>query len=482
MIAREYRTPTALHSALEPHAAVAEWVGGRLTVWESTQGIFHTRDDLARAFDLPHTHVRVLLEHMGGGFGAKTGASTNALVAALLARAAGRPVRCVNDRDAEQSDAGNRPGTIQRVSLGAKRDGRLVAITLDAEIATRTNEPDAGPAGIFHDLYACANVRTRERFLVTNTSPMASFRAPGFVEGAFALERAMDELAKALGMDPVALRLKNIARKHPNTGKRFSSPLFAECLNDGAKRFKWTKRAPQRTGAIRRGYGMAAQTWSAGGGPPANALVRLNPDGTAEVLAGTQDLGTGARTVLAQIAAEALGAKLAAVRVILGDTERTPYTGNSWGSMTTASVGPAVRMAAEDAKRQLLDACAGVFGVSAKRLVARDGSVRVRGTKRAMTLAQIGAKLGKLMIIGRGTRGPNPAATSLSTFGAQFAEVEVNVDTGVVRVVRIVASHSCGRIVNPDARREPARGRDHPGTRLRAVRRARDGSRVRGCR
>jgi xanthine dehydrogenase YagR molybdenum-binding subunit len=449
VITREYRTPTALHSALEPHAAVAEWVGDRLTVWESTQGIFHTRDDLARAFKLPHTHVRVLLDHMGGGFGAKTGASTNAYVAALLARTAGRPVRCVNDRDAEQSDAGNRPATVQRVTLGAAKDGRLVAISLDADVAMGTSGYDEGPAGFYHDLYACANVRTHERFVLTNTSPMNSFRAPGHVEGAFALERAMDELSRALGIDPLTLRLKNVAKKHPGSGKRFSSPLLAECCRDGAKRFKWSTRKPQRTGTIRRGFGMAAQTWSAGGGPPANAFVRLNPDGTAEVLAGTQDLGTGSRTILAQIAAEALGAKLANVRVILGDTERTPYTGNSWGSMTTASVGPAVRMAAEDAKNQLLDACAGLLKVSTRRLVARDGSVRVRGTKRAMTFAQIGEKLGKLMIIGRGTRGPNPAATSLATFGAQFAEVEVNAETGVVRVIRIVASHSCGRIVNP---------------------------------
>jgi xanthine dehydrogenase YagR molybdenum-binding subunit len=449
VLTREYRTPTALHSALEPHAAVAEWQEGRLTVWESTQGVFSVRDELAEAFGLAVTDVRVVLEHMGGGFGAKSGASTNAYIAALLSRAAGRPVRCVNDRRAEQSDAGNRSATIQRVSIGAKKDGTLVAITLEAEACLGIGGWDGGPAHVYHDLYACANVRTVERFVFTHTGAMASFRAPGSVEGAFALERAMDELARELGMDPLALRLKNLSKKHPSTGKPFSANHLAECYRDGAKRFGWSKRARSSVGNIRRGSGMAAQIWGGGGGPPAYATVRLNNDGTGEVFTGTQDLGTGSRTVFAQIAAEALGAKLANVRVVLGDTATLPYTGVSWGSITVASVGPAVRMAAEDAKARLLEAASGMLKVSAKRLEAKNGSVRVRGSKRGLTFAEIGERLGHVMISGRGTRGPNPDGTSLCTFGAQFAEVEVDVDTGIVRVLRIVASHDCGRIINP---------------------------------
>ena len=160
---------------------------------------------------------------------------------------------------------------------------------------------------------------------------MASFRAPGSVEGAFALERAMDELARELGMDPLALRLKNLSKKHPSSGKPFSANHLAECYRDGAKRFGWSKRARSSRGNIRRGSGMAAQTWGGGGGPPAYATVRLNNDGTAEVFTGTQDLGTGSRTVFAQIAAEALGAKLANVRVVLGDTATLPYTGSVVG-------------------------------------------------------------------------------------------------------------------------------------------------------
>jgi xanthine dehydrogenase YagR molybdenum-binding subunit len=194
---------------------------------------------------------------------------------------------------------------------------------------------------------------------------------------------------------------------------------------------------------------VAAQVWPTGGGPPAYALVRLNPDASIDVLSGTQDLGTGARTVLSQLAAEALGAKLSDVRAIIGDTERLPYTGNSWGSMTTASVGPAVRMAAEDARNQLFEAAAAMLGAKPDELESRDSRIVVRDTDRSMTFAEVTKKLGNVMIMGKGSRGPNPADTAIMTFGAQFAEVEVDADTGAVRVTRFVAAHDAGRIINP---------------------------------
>ncbi len=190
--------------------------------------------------------------------------------------------------------------------------------------------------------------------------------------------------------------------------------------------------------------------WGGGGGPPAYASVRINPDGSAEVLTGTQDLGTGARTVFAQIAAEALGHELSAVRVVLGDTERTPATGNSWGSITTASVGPAVRMAAEDARNQLLAGAAELMKVDASALEARGGVVRVRRGKRSLSFRDIMGALRGAMIIGTGSRGPNPDGVSISTFGVQVAEVEVDIETGIVRVLRITAAHDAGRIINPE--------------------------------
>lgn len=194
---------------------------------------------------------------------------------------------------------------------------------------------------------------------------------------------------------------------------------------------------------------MSSQIWGAGGGPPAYAICRINSDGTADVITGTQDLGTGSRTIFAQIAAEELGAKLEDIRVVIGDTERTPYTGNSWGSITTASVGPAVRMAARDAGNALLDAAGEILGTSARGLGAKDSVVRIKRGRRSVTFAEIADQLADVMIIGRGSRGPNPDGIAIATFGAQFAEVEVDVDTGIVRVLRIVAAHDAGRIINP---------------------------------
>lgn len=485
VVRREYRTPTALHTAMEPHGAVAEWSGGHLTVWESTQGIFNTRSDLASAFGLKLTQVRVINDYMGGGFGAKNGAAAPTYVAVALAKKTGAPVRCVLDREGEQVDSGNRSSTTQRVTLAAKRDGTLTAIMLDAEIAMGVGGWFAGPGKIYHELYACPNVRTTEMFVYTHTGAMASFRAPGHVEGAFGLECAMDALARELSIDPLELRRKNYADRDQEKDRRYSDKKLDECYRLGAERFGWSARgararaphadaasprdplgsddrlrgapalAPPLSPRYKRGRGMSSIVWGAGGGPPAYATVRMNPDGTIEVLTGSQDLGTGARTVLAQIAAEAIGANINDVRTVLGDTERLPYTGNSWGSQTTASVGPAVRMAAEDARRKLFEAASHLLGVHVESLESRRSIVRIRDGReprakiRELSFAAIGDKLGDVMILGQGSRGPNPDKTAMSAFAAQFAEVEVDVETGQVRVLRIVAAHDSGRIINP---------------------------------
>ncbi len=455
VVEREYRTPTVLHTALEPHGAVAEWSGNEVTVWESTQGIFNTRADLAAAFGLKLTQVRVIKDYMGGGFGAKNGAHASTYIAVALARKARAAVRCVWDREGEQTDAGNRSATIQRVKIGARKDGTLTAMAVEAEVAMGVGGWFAGPGKIFRELYACANVSTTETFVYTNTGAMASFRAPGHVEGAFSLECTMDALARELGMDPLALRRKNYAIDDQEKSRPYSGKKLDECYRLGAEKFGWGKSRKPSTGRLRRGVGMASVSWSAGGGPPSYATVRVNPDGTVDVLTGSQDLGTGARTIFAQIAAEALGARIADVRTTLGDTERLPFTGNSWGSQTTASVGPAVRMAAEDARARLFDAAAQLLGVSPEGLESRASVIRIRdghapgARKRELSFAEIGEQLGDVMIIGQGMRGTNADNTALFTFAAQFAEVEVDMETGRVRVLRFVAAHDSGRIINP---------------------------------
>jgi xanthine dehydrogenase YagR molybdenum-binding subunit len=469
-----YRTPSQLHSAMEPHGAVAEWHGEQLTIYEGTQGIFAVRGEVATALGIARSRVRVVMEHMGGGFGAKNHAGAHTYAAAILARRTGRPVRCVLDRHDEQSDTGHRaPATID-VTLGAKRDGRLTAIVVEALVDQGISGWEAATAKIFHELYACPNVRTTETFAYTNTQAMAAFRGPGHTEGAFALERSMDELARELGMDPLALRLRNYADHDQEKKRPWSGGDLRRCLQEGAERFGWTAArsdasgrgkmvahntastdnfpaggAPATGTRIRRGIGLAAQVWPAGGGPPAYASIRINPDGSIDVLAGTQDLGTGARTILAQVAAEALGARMSDVRVILGDTERTPFTPNSWGSMTTPSVAPAVRMAAEEAREHLLEAASEILGIDVACLVPRDGMIVPVTGAPPVPISEITKKLGEVTIIGHGSRGPNERGYGLMTFGAQFAEVEVDTRTGVVRVLRLTAVHDVGRVINP---------------------------------
>ena len=455
VITSEYRTPCVLHTALEPHGTVAEWMGDDLTVWESTQGIFQVRKDIARAFKLPLNRVRVMKDYMGGGFGAKNYAAGHTYAAIALAKKLGRPVRCILDREGEQTDAGNRAASTQAVTLAARRDGTLVAVRAGVTVAYGYSGWLASPAKIYHELYQCPNVHTSETFVFLNTGAMDSFRAPGHVEGAFALECAMDALARALGIDPLELRRRNYAERDQEKNRRYSAKHLDKCYDEGAARFGWTHRRVEtaasrvHAGRLRRGVGMASQIWGAGGGPPAYATVRLNPDGTVDVLTGAQDLGTGSRTVFAQIAAESLGARLGDVRTVLGDTERTPYAGNSWGSITTASVGPAVRVAALQARAKVIEAASELLQTDASRLALRDSVVSIAGDERTMTLSQLGKKLGDVMIIGQGSRGANPQDTAICAFAAQFAEVEVDIETGRVRVLHITSAHDSGRIINP---------------------------------
>ena len=450
-VTREFTTPCALHSAMEPHAAVAEWDGDRLTVWESTQGIYRVRENVAKALGIPLADVRVICEAMGGGFGAKNYAGAHTYVAALFARRLGRAVACFVDRAGEQVDTGNRPSSWQKVTLGATRDGRLVAIDLEARIPLGVGGWEGGPGDIFHELYACPNVRTREHFVFVNTAAMAAFRAPGHAEGSVALELAMNALARELRLDPLELRRRNVATHDQKKNRPYTGNRLDECYEEGARRFGWGAAGHTVPGKphLRRGVGVAAQIWSTGGGPPCYCTIRFNTDGTADVMAGSQDLGTGTRTILQQVAAEALGHSLAGVRAVIGDTAAAPYAGNSWGSMTVASLAPAVRMAAEEARRALLEAAAGLLNVAPGDLETRDGRVIVRDTDRGMSFGEVTAKLGNVMIQGHGSRGPNPQDAAIVTTGAQFAEVEVDVETGVVKVLRIVAVHDAGRIVNP---------------------------------
>jgi len=453
IVEETFRTQSALHNCLETHGAVASWNGDELTVWESTQSIYHVQKYLAEFFKLPLNKIRVICEYMGGGFGSKQSSGKWSVMAALLAREAGRPVQLMLTRKEENLVTGHRAPTIQRLRLGAKNDGTLTAIDLVAMVNVGANGSLARAVeGPYHSMYNCPNVQTELHSVFTNTGPHGSFRAPGYVEGAFPLESLLDELAKRLKIDPMEIRMKNYAFTDPTTGQNYSAKHLDKCYQRGAEIIGWGQRQSinNKSSILRHGYGMASQTWGGGGGPPAFAWVRLNSDGTAEVNLGSQDIGTGVKTVFAQIAAEELELELDQIVVHIGDTARGPFGPGSGGSMTVASVGPAVRQAAIDARRQLYEVVGGYFEVPADQLRIRKGNVYVlEETKPRMSLQNTIRQLGEFTIIGRGARGANRYGTAVTTFGAQFAEVEVNTITGEVKVQRLVAVHDVGRIMNP---------------------------------
>ena len=455
-----WTTPVQVHHALEPHASVAEWRSGTLVLHESTQGVHQVREMMADAFGLPLSKVRVLCEHMGGGFGAKQVPWKHSLMAAALARRTGRPVRIALDRRAEALAVGNRNPTRQRLRIGAAADGTLLAIDVDVRRTPGAYSPPGESsmvAGMYQHLYACENVRTRQETVYTNHGPAVAFRAPGYVEACFALETAMDELAGKLGMGPLELRLKNYAETDQVQGMPWSSP---DGLRTAYERLGWQDGASGDASAadgareasgrrLRRGRGLAAHEWAAGSGsPPAYARVVVQSDGSVELLTGTQDIGTGTRTILAQVVAESLGVAYDRVAVRLGDTASGLYAPTSSGSFTTPTMGPVVRAAALDAKAKLLEAAATLLQADADSLDLVDGKlVRADGTE-AMGLEDLAGEIGPHTVFGDGTRLANPSGTSVRPFGAQSAEVEVDLDTGEIVLRRIVSAPDCGRLLN----------------------------------
>lgn len=445
-----FATPTQMHNSLETHVSVADWDGQTLTIWESTQNLYGVRDRVAELLNLDRNQVRVRGEYMGGGFGSKNNPGKHTMMAAVLSRRLGHPVKFALTRTEENLAAGNRPATKQHLKIGAKKDGTLTAIELTCYSALGAYAGWAGyVGGPARELYACPNVLTRQINSFTNTGPFSEFRAPGYVEGTFPLEVLMDELAEKLGMDPLELRVKNYSSTSPLGGMRYSTNGLLDAYQEGARAIDWSRRAkpPEQEGAWRIGVGMASQIWGGAGGPPSYAFVRINSDATATVVTGTQDIGTGTRTALSQIAAEELGLPLDKVSVEIGDTQSGLYSTPSWGSMTLASMGPAVREAAADAKEQVMSLAAQYLGKRVKSLRLENGALR--GTKINQPLAEVLSDLGDIMILGRGSRGPNPGDYAIRTFGAQFAEVAVDMETGEIRVRKIVAAHDSGRIINP---------------------------------
>jgi xanthine dehydrogenase YagR molybdenum-binding subunit len=443
-----YRTQTVLHNSLETHQATCEWQGDTLQVYISTQYIWGIRHAVADALGLPEDKVRVVCEYMGGGFGSKNSPDEYTYVAAELAKRTGRPVRCALTRREEHTSAGNRNATIQRLRAGATGDGTIVALEGEFTNSVGWSGWNASTEGPMRMLYDCENVRTVTYGAKVNTPPMKAFRAPGFVEGTFGLECLIDELAARLDIDPLELRRRNYASS--NAGTPFSSKNLEECYRMAEPHWERRHEVRARSDAVwKRGVGMASQIWYGGGGPPSYAWVRLGSDGRATVITAMQDIGTGTRTAMAQIAAEELGIPLEHVEVVLGDSARGPYASISAGSSTLPSMGPAVRAAAADTKRQVIEIAAQRYDLEERVLDIRDGKVVSADGNLSVPLEEVVGLLDEAQILGKGARGPNPTGMSVLTFGVHVVEVAVDVETGEIAVERVAAIHDVGRIVNP---------------------------------
>jgi xanthine dehydrogenase YagR molybdenum-binding subunit len=452
-----YRTAVVLHNALETHQSVAHWVGDTLEVHISTQYVWGVRRSIANELGIPADKVRVICEYMGGGFGAKNEPGDYTFVAIELAKRTGRPVKAALTRREENIAAGNRNGTIQKLVAGAKRDGTIVALGGEFINALGWDGWSASTEGPMQMLYACDNVRTVRYTAKINTPPMRAFRAPGFVEGTFGLECLIDELAAKLDVDGLELRRKNYM--DDNEGKPYSSKNLMRCYELAQK--EWDRRHDVRarsTDRWKRGVGMASQIWYGGGGPPSYAWIRIGSDGRAQVVTAMQDIGTGSRTAMAQIAAEELGFPLEHVEVSLGDTARGPFASISAGSSTIPSMGPAVRAAAADAKRQLLEIAAQRYHLEERVLDIVEGNVVSKDGNLNTPVEKLVEVLESAQILGKGARGPNPTGMSVLTFGIHVVEVAVDVETGEIVVERVYAAHDVGRIINTLGARSQVEG------------------------
>ncbi|HEY0686391.1 MAG TPA: xanthine dehydrogenase family protein molybdopterin-binding subunit [Steroidobacter sp.] len=450
----EYRTQVQTHTPLEAHGIVADWRDDELTLYASTQHVFSVREEAAEIFELPQEKIRVISDYTGGGFGAKYGVGNYGTLAIHLSRKAGAPVRLVLDRREEHVSVGNRPSSLQRLKIGAKRDGTLTAIELHS-FGSGGVAAGAGVGSCHHNMYPCPNVSIEHYDVFTNAGPCAAFRGPGQTQGIFAFEQAIDAVAARLQMDPVALRNKIDTRDADDVRARAAERRI------GAEKFGWSRRsAPgSDSGPIKRGMGMAQSMWPYIVNGYTTCEVRISGDGAVDAFCGTQDIGTGTRTVFAQVVAEELGLQPEAIDVHVGDT-RFPPGPPSGGSRVTSSLTPAARNAAYAAARDIANRVAPLLSAKGEELVFRGGRIEKRDDPAvSLGFAEALRRAGVESLVHRADRrddyeGYAHKAGDLhisphAIGGVQFAEVSVDTETGVVKVERVLAVHDCGRPINP---------------------------------
>ncbi len=460
-----YLTPQVNHNPMEPHATVAVWNDGMLTLHESTQWVVGTRNVIAKALGLEPERVRVLSPFVGGGFGCKGFVWAHAALAAAAARELERPVKLVLGRDAMFTGVGHRARTEQRLRIGAKRDGAIVAIDHVTTAHTSEVSDFLEPAGLTtRFLYAHdAAIRVVHRLVHLNVSTPNPMRAPGETPGTFALESAMDELAYALAVDPIELRRRNEATHDAAQNRPWSGRHLLECYEVGARRFGWSKRTPEprsmRSGNELVGYGVATATYP-GYRAPANAHVEVRSDGHAVVGSATHDLGTGMYTIMTQVVAERLGIALDNVEARLGDTQLPPAP-VAGGSMSAASVLPAIAQACDEVRRQAIEVAttrgdSPLAGLSPNEIEIASGRLYARGEpERGIAYGDVLRLAGATAFeaLGAADPGDSMQKQTVQSFGAQFCEVRYDEEIGRLRVARHLGVFDCGAIVNPKTAR-----------------------------
>lgn len=470
-VERTYATADRHHNQMEPHTTTAVWdADGVLTLYETTQHIYGTKELVAIVLGLAPAKINVVSHFLGGGFGGKAYMWPHTLLAAVAAKALNRPVHIQLTRAQMYSMVGHQAATIQTMSLAADKDGKLTGIRHLSISPTPVFDNYIEYAAMAtRSLWAASGgIATTHKVVHVNRNTPTAMRAPHEALGHFALESAMDELAYAAGVDPVALRLRNDTEIDPHSGRPFSTRALRQCLTEGAARFGWNKRAPEprsmRDGRYLIGQGMAAAIYTHWRWP-AKARVTLNRDGSAVVEAGMHEIGTGTYTVMRQVAAEALGVRPDMLTVTLGDT-RLPESHASIGSATMANAGASVMLAAQAARDKAVELAvsgrdAPFSGMSAKDVLVTDGTLSVARKNLNITYAELLARNGLSTLVADGDYNPVPeheGPKAIFSFGAVFAEVRVDPEFGTVRLNRFVGAYDAGRIINPKTARSQAIG------------------------
>ncbi|MEA2743359.1 MAG: xanthine dehydrogenase YagR molybdenum-binding subunit [Acetobacteraceae bacterium] len=457
-----YETSAQYHNAMEPHAVVAQWDGNKLVLDTPSQGMSIAQHRLAGLFGIDPADIHIRSAFLGGGFGSKGALWSPQVLGVMAARMVDRPVKLVMRREQMFGPVGHRAPTRQTIRLGADSGGALTAIDHHTLTASSTFDDFFEPSGgVAHTLYATPALATSYEAVRLDTGTPFFMRAPGEASGSIAMESAIDEMAEACGMDPLAFRLANYAEVEPMSGKPFSSKALRECYAQGAERFGWTARplAPRQMrdkAGLRVGWGIGTATFPAIMFQ-AEARAVLHADGSAMVAIGAHDMGQGAWTALAQIAADGLGVDLARVELRIGSSD-LPSGGIAGGSSQTATSGAAIHRAGADVIAQLAEIATGderspLFGAGNTGVIARDGRLLRRDDEsRGEGYADIMARAGRGTIEGKGAGASDAGAVekyAMHAHGAVFAEVTVDPDLGQIRVTRLVGAFAAGRIINP---------------------------------